>query len=73
MSDFFDMLGAKASIDIKTYERDIKAKDEEIERLNNIIDKALHKLRASKDHFKTENENNAVTFTIKILEEGDKE
>ena len=37
MSDFFDMLGAKASIDIKTYERDIKAKDEEIERLNNII------------------------------------
>ncbi len=45
----------------------------EIERLNNIINKALRKLRASKDHFKTENENNAVTFTIKILEEGDKE
>ena len=41
----------------------------EIERLNNIINKALRKLRASKDHFKTENENNAVTFTIKILEE----
>ena len=36
-SDFFDMLGVKASIDIKTYEKDIKAKDKEIERLNNII------------------------------------
>ena len=46
-----------------------KMLEKEIERLNNIIDKALRKLRASKDHFKTENENNAVTFTIKILEE----
>ena len=47
--------------------------NDEIERLNNIINKALRKLRASKDHFITERENNAVTFTIKILEESDKE
>ena len=47
--------------------------EQEIERLNNIINKALRKLRASKDHFKTENENNAVTFTIKILEEVNKQ
>lgn len=31
------------------------------------IDKALHKLRASKDHFKTQRENNTITFVIKIL------
>ena len=37
-SDFFDMLGVKASIDIKTYEKDIKAKDKEIERLNNKVE-----------------------------------
>lgn len=37
MSDFFDMLGVKASIDINTYEKDIKEKDKEIERLKNII------------------------------------
>ena len=49
-----------------------KMLEKEIERLNNIINKALRKLRASKDHFKTENENNAVSFTIKILEERDK-
>ena len=54
--------------DEKSQETIIK-QSQEIERLNNIIDKALRKLRASKDHFKTENENNAVTFTIKILEE----
>ena len=45
---------------------------QEIERLQFIINEALRKLRASKDHFKTQQENNAVTFTIKILEEGDK-
>lgn len=54
--------------DEKSQETIIK-QSQEIERLNNIINKALRKLRASKDHFKTENENNAVSFTIKILEE----
>ena len=48
---------------------ELNDREDEIERLNNIINKALRKLRASKDHFKTENENNAVSFTIKILEE----
>lgn len=43
-------------------------KDKEIERLNNVINKALHKLRASKDHFKTEMENNTIVFVIRILE-----
>lgn len=57
--------------DEKSQETIIK-QSQEIERLNNIINKALRKLRASKDHFKTENENNAVSFTIKILEERDK-
>ena len=33
----------------------------------NRIDKALHKLNSSKNHFKTQRENNAVNFTIKIL------
>ena len=46
-SDFFDMLGVKASIDIKTYEKDIKAKDKEIERLNNIIKEAQDYLRST--------------------------
>ncbi len=44
----------------------------QLEQKDKIIKEALRKLRASKDHFKTEQENNAVTFTIKILEEGDK-
>lgn len=44
----------------------------QLEQKDNIIKEALRKLRASKDHFKTEQENNAVTFTIRILEEGDK-
>lgn len=39
--------------------------------LQQRIDKALHKLKSSVNHFKTQRENNAVTFTIKIL--GDKE
>ena len=55
------------------YNEEVQKQQQEIERLNNIINKALRKLRASKDHFKTENENNAVTFTIKILEGVDKE
>lgn len=47
--------------------------EEENKRLNNVINKALHKLRASKDHFKTERENNTITFTIRILEGDGKE
>lgn len=46
----------------------IKLRDEN-KILNNKIEKALHKLKASKDHFKTQRENNAITFTIRILEE----
>ena len=37
-SDFFKMAGIKASIDIETYERDMKEKDKELERYKNIID-----------------------------------
>lgn len=43
-SDFFDMLGVKASIDIKTYEKDIKAKDKEIERLNTKEEQLIRRL-----------------------------
>lgn len=43
----------------------------EIERLHSIIKEASRKLRASKDHFKTQQENNAVTFTIRILEKAE--
>lgn len=49
----------------------IKEQVIEIERLNERINQALHKLKSSVNHFKTQRENNAVTFTIKIL--GDKE
>ena len=44
-----------------------KEKDKEIERLNKKIDKALHKLNSSKDHFKTEYENNTIIRVINIL------
>lgn len=44
----------------------------EVEEKNKTISKALHKLRASKDHFKTERENNTIVFVIRILE-SDKE
>ena len=43
----------------------------ENKQLKEKINKALHKLKSSVNHFKTQRENNAVTFTIKIL--GDKE
>lgn len=51
----------------------MKKQKEEIERLHSIINEALRKLRASKDHFKTQQENNAVTFTIRILDGSEKE
>ena len=44
----------------------------EIERLNNIIKEALRKLRATKDHYKIEDINNAIIYTIRILERSDK-
>ena len=40
-SDFFKMAGIKASIDIETYEIDMKEKEKELERYKNRIDKAL--------------------------------
>jgi len=49
----------------------LKKATKEIEELQKKIDKALHKLRTSKGHFKTESENNAVVFTIRILEGND--
>ena len=52
-------------------ERDNRNLKEEIARLKKRINQALHKLKSSVNHFKTQRENNAVTFTIKIL--GDKE
>lgn len=39
-----------------------------IDELEERIDKALHKLKSSVNHFRTQRENNAVTFTIRILE-----
>ena len=51
---------------------EINAKDKEIERLNNIIKEALRKLRATKDHYKIEDINNAIIYTIRILERSDK-
>ena len=44
---------------------------QENKQLKERINQALHKLKASVNHFKTQRENNAVIFTIKIL--GDKE
>ncbi len=46
---------------------------EEIERLNNRIDKAIKKLSSAVNHFKTQRENNVITFTLKILKGSDKE
>lgn len=45
-SDFFKMASIKASIDIETYERDMKEKDKELERYKNIIDKAIKYIEA---------------------------
>ena len=50
----------------------LKKQDKEIKRLNNIIKEALRKLRATKDHYKMEDINNAIIHTIKILERSDK-
>ena len=41
--------------------------EQENKQLKEKINKALHKLKSSVNHFKTQRENNAVTFTIKIL------
>ena len=53
-------------------ERDNRELRKEIERLNNIIKEALRKLRATKDHYKIEDINNAIIYTIRILERSDK-
>lgn len=47
-----------------------KIKDNEIKRLNKTINTALHRLRAGNRHYKTVQENNAIIYTIRILEEG---
>lgn len=46
---------------------------EEVWDFEKRIDKALRKLKASEKHFKTQRENNVITFTIRILEGSDKE
>lgn len=44
-----------------------KTLEQENKQLKDKINQALHKLKSSVNHFKTQRENNAVTFTIKIL------
>ena len=67
----FLQLNGKA-INLTELNEYINAQQEERERLNNIIKEALHKLRATKEHYKIADVNNAIVYTIRILEKIDK-
>ncbi len=59
-----------ACISLKDYNDTVEVLEKEIERLNKTINTALHRLRAGNRHYKTVQENNAIIYTIRILEEG---
>lgn len=59
-------------VDNKSLKKENKEINKENKRLNSIINEALRKLRATKDHYKIEDINNAIIYTIRILERSDK-
>ncbi len=56
--------------DIEKLKNKVKEQDKEIKILIKTINTALHRLRAGNRHYKTVQENNAIIYTIRILEEG---
>lgn len=68
-SDFFKMAGIKASIDIETYERDMKEKDKELDKYKNIAEEIQTELFDIKDMiYKPETREENIPIQRKISE-----